>query len=97
MSSNWQNKALCKGHDRPSIWFSYNKEELEEATNICKQCPVAKQCFLNAWESEDFYGVRGGITEYEYLEITWKEAKSGKQGNRTRSDKLLKAIMQRFK
>ena len=94
MPSNWKEEALCSDRIDSHIWFSYKKEEIDKAVQICKKCPVRRQCFMNAWSSEEFYGIAGGITEYEYLTLTWKEAKSERQSNRSRSDKLLKKILQ---
>jgi WhiB family redox-sensing transcriptional regulator len=96
MQSSWKEKALCSDTPESHIWFSYKKEEIDRAVEICKICPVRKQCFINAWSADEFYGVSGGITEYEYLTLTWKEAKSERQSNRSRTDKLLKKILQGF-
>lgn len=94
MQSSWKEKALCVNHPESNLWFSYKKDDINRAVSICSKCPVKKECFLSAWESDEFYGVYGGISEFEYLNITWKEAKNEKQNNRSRTDTILKTIMQ---
>jgi hypothetical protein len=96
MQNNWAKEALCFNHPERNIWFSYKKEDTDRAVNICKKCPVREKCFITAWNTGDFYGVYGGVTEFNYLNLTWKEAKSEKQNNRTRTDRVLKGILQEF-
>jgi hypothetical protein len=94
MKNNWKDKALCLGHPESNIWFSYKKSDIDRAKSICKKCPVRVECFMSAWESGDFYGVYGGVSEFEYLSMTWKEVENEKQNNRTRSNRVLKGILQ---
>ena len=94
MQSNWKEEALCFNHPELSIWFSYKIEDVDRAKNICKKCPVRVECFMSMWNTGDFYGIHGGATEFEYLSMTWKEATNEKQSNRTRSDRVLKTIVQ---
>jgi hypothetical protein len=94
MKNNWKEKALCLGHPEGNIWFSYKKSDIDRAKSICKKCPVRVDCFMSAWESGDFYGVYGSVSEFEYLSMTWKEVGNEKQNNRTRSDRVLKGILQ---
>jgi hypothetical protein len=96
MPSNWSSKALCVDHPESNIWFSYKKEDIDRAVSICKKCPVRTECFISVWNSGEFYGVYGGITEFEYLNLTWKEAKNEKQNNRSKTDRVLKTILQGF-
>ena len=96
MQSNWKEKALCHNHPESNIWFSYKKAEIDRAIKICKKCPVRTECFVTMWNTGEFYGISGGISEFDYLNITWKEAKSERQSNRTRTDKLLATILQEF-
>jgi hypothetical protein len=46
------------------------------------------------WNNEEYYGVSGGISEFNYLISTLKETSSEKQNNRTRADRVLKGILQ---
>lgn len=97
MQSDWKQKALCLNHPEGRIWFSYKKEESDRAKSICKKCPVRSECFLSMWDTGDFYGVYGGVSEFDYLTSTWKEAKSEKENNRTRSSGVLKRILQEIR
>jgi hypothetical protein len=94
MQSNWKDSALCNGHPESNIWFSYKKSDIDRAVSICKKCPVRIPCFINMWNNEEYYGVSGGISEFNYLISTWKETSSEKQNNRTRTDRVLKGILQ---
>jgi hypothetical protein len=94
MQSNWKEKALCYNHPELSIWFSYKKEDADRAQSVCKKCPVRVECFMSMWNTGDFYGINGGVSEFEYLSMTWKEATNEKQSNRTRADRVLKGILQ---
>lgn len=46
------------------------------------------------WNTGDFYGINGGVSEFDYMMMTWKEATSEKQNNRARTDRVLKGILQ---
>ena len=94
MLSNWKEKSLCFNHPEIDIWFSYKKQDVDRAKDICGKCPVRIECFMSMWNTGDFYGINGGISELDYMMMTWKEATSEKQNNRTRTDRVLKAILQ---
>lgn len=97
MQSNWKDLALCLDHPENNIWFSYKKDEIDRAKAICKECPVRVECFMNMWNTGDFYGVNGGISEFEYLQLTWKEVSSEKSNNRSRASGVLKGILQKIR
>jgi hypothetical protein len=97
MQSDWKQKALCLKHPESGIWFSYKKDEVDRAKSICRKCPVRTECFLSMWNTGDFYGIYGGISEFDYLMATWKEVKSEKENNRTRSNRVLQGIMQEIR
>lgn len=97
MQSDWKQSALCIDHPEKNLWFSYKKDDIETAKNICKECTVRTECFLSMWNTGDFYGVNGGISEFDYLSLTWKEANSEKANNRSRANTVLKGILQKIR
>lgn len=96
MPSNWSDKALCGQSKTPEIWFSYKKEDIENACKICSVCPVQKECLVSAWNSDFFYGINGGLSEFEYLKLTWKEADGERKSNWSRANKLLQTVLRKI-
>jgi hypothetical protein len=95
--SNWKKKALCAADVNSEYWFSYKKEEIQYAKNICKKCSVRKECLMSAWQEEYVYGVNGGFSEFEILLETWKEAKKVSDDNWSRSNKILQRMLRKTK
>jgi|LakMenE01Jun11ns_1017448.scaffolds.fasta_scaffold8574273_2 hypothetical protein len=85
-------RALCQGDEKSSAWFSYQIEDINYAKSVCAECEVKLPCFFNALENE-FMGVNAGISEFEFMMKTWKEAKTKNESNWTRSDKVLQRIL----
>jgi WhiB family redox-sensing transcriptional regulator len=92
--SDWKDYALCTSGYPVNYWFSNKKPEIDVAKSICAKCTVRLECFTTAWSDDSHYGVYGGVSEYEYLLLTWKEAKSESESNRDRTDKRLRKILQ---
>jgi len=86
--------ALCQGDDKSHSWFSYDIDDIEYAKGVCSQCEVKLQCFANALEN-DFMGVNAGISEFEFMMETWKEAKTENESNWTRSSQVLQRILRK--
>jgi len=95
--NNWKQKALCATDSNGKYWFSYKKEEIEYAKNVCKKCSVKKECLLYAWQEDDIYGVNGGFSEFEILLETWKAAKKVNDANWSRTNKTLQRLLQKTK
>lgn len=95
--NNWKQKALCATDSNGKYWFSYKKEEIGYAKNVCKKCSVKKECLLYAWQEDDIYGVNGGFSEFEILLETWKEAKKVNDANWSRTNKTLQRLLQKTK
>lgn len=85
-------RALCQGDKNSSAWFSYQIEDIKYAKSVCSECELKTPCFLNGLENE-FMGVNAGISEFEFLMKTWKEAKTENESNWTRSNKVLQGIV----
>ena len=91
--NSWKNKALCASDPKQHSWMSYDMEDVLYAKDGCSRCSVRKECFLSAWESGDFYGVNGGISEYEFLMATWKPVKKVSNVNWRRTNTDLQKFM----
>lgn len=86
--------ALCQGDEKSYAWFSYDINDIEYAKSVCRNCEVKVQCFINGLDN-DFMGVNAGISEFEFMIETWKEAKKENESNWTRSDKVLQGILRK--
>ena len=95
--SDWLSSAVCANDDNPTAWLSYDIENIRYAKHGCSKCKVRQQCFLNAWQNEPYVGVNAGISEYDFLILTWKEAKKANGSNWSRTNKTLQRIMQEIK
>lgn len=69
--AGWKTFARCKGADDPDVFFGRNdklpmtKREVEAARQVCKACPVARECLMAAFQNREDYGVWGGLTVEE--------------------------------
>lgn len=61
-------RALCFGHPRPELWFSFSALQ-QRAVAVCKQCPVRDRCLDHAIERPEVHGVWGGLTANQRREI----------------------------
>ena len=95
LTSDWKIHAVCASDPKPDAWMSYNKDDIIYAKSGCDRCTVRRECFFNAWNQEDFYGVYGGISEFEFLIGTWKEAKKESDVNWKRTDRILQRLLQK--
>lgn len=60
--SDWKENALCEGID-PTVFFDQYEEMPEtrpEVDDLCKDCPVQKQCIMAGAHGKET-GVWGGI------------------------------------
>lgn len=75
----WQERGNCRGIKDPDVFFlPYNartttKQKLiQKAKAVCVGCPVIDDCLEFALETQEVYGVWGGKSEEERLEILRK-------------------------
>lgn len=61
----WRVQGRC--HDSsPGLFFSVAMVDIESAKQICRECPVARQCLEHALTNEaGEYGIWGGTDEGE--------------------------------
>jgi WhiB family redox-sensing transcriptional regulator len=66
---NWRTYAACRNED-PDLFFPIGSTGLalvqtEEAKEVCRGCPVRRQCLEWAMENGQDSGVWGGLGEAE--------------------------------
>ncbi len=61
---DWRKEASCKGYDINLFYLKNKQEQISpEIIKLCYGCPVRMCCLKEAIESQDSFGVRGGLTE----------------------------------
>ena len=59
---------VCAQTD-PEIWFPEKGEATHRAKKLCRTCPLQKQCLEYALETNEMFGVWGGLTVKERLRL----------------------------
>lgn len=65
---DWQTRALCRGVE-PEVFFPVNDNDAWRAKEICGMCEVREPCLAFSLTNRERYGVWGGVTEKERLEM----------------------------
>jgi hypothetical protein len=86
--------ALCIENDRSHFWLSYVELEIEYAKAICTVCPALMSCavyMLGQYDDDDSVplGVLAGTSEFDRLELLWKEVDDGEDTNWSGLDHLV--------
>lgn len=58
---HWRLRALRRATD-PELLFVSGAQQ-RQATSICRDCPVKRECAAEALDNKEEYGVWGGLTE----------------------------------
>ncbi|HTO00335.1 MAG TPA: WhiB family transcriptional regulator [Microthrixaceae bacterium] len=73
----WQAKAACRGPQAavffPPPQFERKVDRLEResrAKDICRMCPVDKECLEYSLTIKESHGIWGGLNESERRELT---------------------------
>jgi len=69
----WQEHAACRGIEA-EIFFPISDEEAGPAKAICSACDVERDCLLFSLQNRERYGVWGGVTEKERIEMVRRGA-----------------------
>lgn len=72
-AANWHRSAACR-HADPELFFPVGTagpalEEAERAKQVCAACPVQAPCLKWALEHSVAFGIWGGLTEAERLDL----------------------------
>lgn len=58
----WQDKAACRDHENPDLWFAEDEASQERAKAICDTCPVTLHCLIHQSRFTGLDGIWGGKT-----------------------------------
>lgn len=58
---DWRSGALCRSTDAELLFVSGAQQR--QATSICRNCPVKRECAADALDNKVEYGIWGGLTE----------------------------------
>lgn len=67
----WQLEGVCRSEDPEMFFLPYNirmsekRKYIERAKAVCRTCPVIEQCLQYALDTEEQYGIWGGLSENE--------------------------------
>lgn len=64
----WQEQAQCSGSDTETFYhdtWEKRREELVLLKKMCSHCPVAAECLDYALQTNEAYGIWGGLTPAE--------------------------------
>ena len=64
----WQEEALC-AQTGADFFFPEPGSSVREAKRICGLCPIRSACLDYALDHDERFGVWGGLSEKERLEI----------------------------
>lgn len=82
-NTDWQELAACRRHDN-TLFFGpdHGESELEKqarelrAKAVCETCPVAEPCLEFAMETNQKYGIWGGLTDKERASLKRRRARA---------------------
>ena len=69
----WQLDAACRGMPSSRFFHPWNERgiqreaRIQQAKQVCSDCPVMDICRLHALEAPEPYGIWGGLSEDERL------------------------------
>ena len=85
--------SLCNADARSHYWLSYIEAEIEYAKSLCMECPAILECAVYMMERYDGdevpLGVLAGTSEFDRLELLWKEVDDGEDTNWSGIDRLI--------
>jgi WhiB family transcriptional regulator, redox-sensing transcriptional regulator len=70
---HWADGALCAETD-PELFFPENGGSVRDAKQVCSRCPVRAECLAYALDTNQRFGVWGGLSERERRQIRRREA-----------------------
>lgn len=74
-SWDWQRRGACRGRDSGQFFHpdgergSSRARREASAKAVCARCPVRAECAAHALTAQEPYGVWGGFTENERLQL----------------------------
>ena len=81
--------ALCFVDKKSHFWLSFVESEIEYAKSKCPECPAIIECAGLIVDVPDAVGVLAGTSEFDRMELMWKEVDSVEETNWAGLDKLI--------
>jgi WhiB family transcriptional regulator, redox-sensing transcriptional regulator len=78
----WQEDASCRAYDNLLFFGEEGESELEKQSReshakvICRSCPVQEPCLEFAMETNQKYGIWGGLTDKERASLKRRRARA---------------------
>jgi WhiB family redox-sensing transcriptional regulator len=79
---DWQEDAACRAYDNVVFFGDEGESELEKqaresrAKVVCRSCPVQEACLEFAMETNQKYGIWGGLTDKERASLKRRRARA---------------------
>ncbi len=79
---DWQDSAACREHSNLLFFGEEGESELEKqareanAKAVCAHCPVSDPCLEFAMETNQKYGIWGGLTDKERASLKRRRARA---------------------
>ena len=81
--------ALCLTDSNSNFWLSFVESEIEYAKSKCHECPAIIPCASIIMDEEYSVGVLAGTSEFDRMELIWKEVDSVEGSNWSGFDRLI--------
>lgn len=81
--------ALCWTDKNSQFWLSFLESEIEYAKSKCHECPAIIECAGLILDEESSVGVLAGTSEFDRMELMWKETNSVEGTNWSGFDRLI--------
>src|SRR6187551_3836188 len=77
---DWRHRAICRDED-PELFFPVGNSgpallQIAEAKTVCRRCPVVSRCLSYALETNQSFGVWGGMSEGEREALKRRNART---------------------
>lgn len=83
----WMVDAACRDAD-PEIYYSVSRTDFitAEAKAVCARCPVVSNCLAYAFERNEQWGIWGGLTTEERLNVKRRAEYAARQSRADESE-----------
>jgi WhiB family redox-sensing transcriptional regulator len=74
----WHRLANCRGVD-PALFFPAKGDPTSSAKQVCAGCVVREDCLAHAMAANEKYGIWGGLSTRERLQIRRRRAREARE------------------
>jgi WhiB family redox-sensing transcriptional regulator len=69
-AAEWEEQALCRDVQDQTLFFpEHGNRSPAKAKRMCGRCPVRDECLEAALVNDERFGIWGGMTERERLDL----------------------------